>query len=183
MPTLHVVVTKEFTFRGQPERWSNGYDFQTGGAAIDAALCANVARAVRDMEKVWTSNQCKFPYLVAGPLGEDALFAEELGAAGPVGLDGTVVRHPELCVLAQSKIAPKRYLMKYYHAASGIGASGDAIVGAGQTAMNAALVKLTDGTLPSAVVLCRPNGALATAPMTCDPFVRVHQLKRRGRRP
>jgi hypothetical protein len=183
MPTVHAVITKEFTFRGKPERWSNGYNLQTT-STLDEAYLKSLCDALVAMERPFTSTGVKYPYRVAGLLGEDAIYAEEVTSSIPTGSMSGVNIHPEACVLAQSRIGPKRYLMKYYHGA-GPAVSGitDVLDSTTKTAVETALVKLTNGTLPGSAAYCRPNGALATQPFTCDPYVRVHQLKRRGKRP
>jgi hypothetical protein len=182
MPTLHCVITKEFTFRGHPERWSNGYNFQSV-AANDAAFLKTLCDALVAMELPLLAFDTKVPYRVAGLLGEDALYAEEVATPPNGTTTGITTVHPETCVLAKSKIGPKRYAFKYYHRGSNPSAgAGDALPSSEQTRFNNALLKLTDGTLPGAVRYCRPNGALLTAPFVADPFLRVHQLKRRGKR-
>lgn len=184
MPTVHAVITKEFTFRGKPERFSNGYNFQYGGT-VSAATMKTLCDALVAMERTFHTTTIKFPYRVAGLLGEDAVYSEEV-ASPPSGTNPNGrASHPEECYLAESKFGPKRYMRKYYHC--GLGRNGnltdDTPVGQAVTDINAALAKLTDGTLPGGATYCRPNGALATAPFTVDPFLRVHQLKRRGKRP
>ena len=182
MPTLHVVVTKSFDFQGKPERWSNGYNIQTGANDITPAYAEDVAKAIRDMERSFLANYVLFPYLVAGPLGQDAVFTEEHENPPPGNRTNVPNMHPELCVLAQAKIGPKRYLMKYYHGCVGMQNGGEIEPG-GQNAVALALKKLNDGTLPGGAAVCRPNGALVPADWEVDKWIRVHQLKRRGRRP
>jgi hypothetical protein len=184
MPTLHVVIEKAITFRGKPERYGNGYTLQSTSAFTEAFV-KSVADALVAMERTFTFNTVTFPYRVGGPLGEDAVYAEEV-ASPPAGSQAVTGEntHPEVCALAQSKIGPKKYLAKYYHGTcTPSGNMNDALASVYATRINSALVKLTDGTLPGAATYCRPNGDLATAPFTCDPFIRVHQLKRRGKRP
>lgn len=185
MPTAHVVITKEFPlFRGKPERWSNGYNFQVP-STLDATTGGALATAVRQMERAFHLGNVKFPYMVAGMLGQDAVFSQEISTSIPTGsASGSYGGHLELCTLAQSFIGPKKYLMKYYHGVVGIDTSAnDVLVPSGRTITEGALIQLTNGTLPQGAVYCRPNGALATAPFLLDPFIRVHQLKRRGKRP
>lgn len=184
MPTLHIVIEKAITFRGKPERYGNGYNLQYTGPMTSAGVKA-VADALVTMERAFTYNNVTFPYRVGGPLGEDAVYAEEV-ASPPSGTQSITgeTPHPEICALAQSKIGPKRYLAKYYHGACvPAAAMSDAMPSVYKTRIDAALVQLTNGTLPSAATYCRPNGDLATAPFTVDPWIRVHQLKRRGKRP
>lgn len=184
MATLHVVITKEFTFRGQPERFSNGYNFQTE-SDLNEAYVESIASRLISMERQFHPSWVDFVYAVGGPLGQDAVYAEEfqnpLAGVGASGINDQ--QHPEVCALAQSRIGPRRYLMKYYHGFPQTGPHTDAIAAAYKTAAEEELVVLTDGTLPGNATYCRPNGALATEPFTIDGFARTHQLKRRGKRP
>jgi hypothetical protein len=182
MTVIHCVITKEFSFRGHPERWSNGYNLQTT-STIDAAYLKSVCDALVAMELPIHAFDTKVPYRVAGILGDDALYAEEVTTPPQGTLTGITTIHPETCVLAKSKIGPKRYAFKYYHrAANPASGAGDVMAGTEITRINTQLVKLTNGTLPGSATYCRPNGALLTAPFVCDPYMRTHQLKRRGKR-
>jgi hypothetical protein len=186
MPTLHVVTTKQFTFRGLPERFSNGYNFQLGSNDPTEAFVASVARAVRDMEKSFHSPHVRFVYLVGGLKDEDAIWSEELGGTGPQGQGSTSTMHPETVVMAEAKKKNKVYLRKFFHTLSHMSsdpAQGDVLQSTAAATINTALAKLTDGTLPGGVKACHPNGDLALNAFTCDPYLRTRQLKRRGRRP
>jgi len=183
MPTLHVVSTKQFQFRGQPERFSNGYNFQTGSNVVDAAFAESVAQAVIDVERAFHSTQVRFVYAVAGLLNEDALWSEELGAAGPTGQLPDAVMHPETVVMAESKLRNRVYLRKYFHTGAHAVGADDTWSVTERQFVNAQILKFTDGTMPGGVQACYPNGDLATEPFGCDPYLRTHQLKRRGRRP
>ena len=183
MPTLHVVTTKEFLFRGQPERFSNGYNFQTGTNPLDAAFAESVAKAVREMERNFHSSAVKFVYLVAGELGQDALWSEELAGAGPVGLQPPEAMHPETVVMMESKRANRLYLRKFFHTRAHLGTDGDQLNATQISNINDHCDVLTDGSLPGGVKACFPDGSLANGPFVADPFLRTRQLKRRGRRP
>lgn len=184
MPTVHAVITKEFTFRGKPERWSNGYNLQIGSNEPTEAYVKSLCDALKAMERAFTPTDTKFVYSVGGLLGEDAVYAEEYLTVQNGTLTGTANGHPETCHMAESKLGPKRYLRKYYHLRwPGSGAGFDAVDSTTKGIMETQLLKLTNGTLPGAAAACRPNGALAIAPFTVDPFIRTHQLKRRGKRP
>jgi hypothetical protein len=114
MAVLHCVITKEFTFRGKPERFGNGYTLQTT-SPLDTAFVKSVCDALVAMERARTHSVVKFPYRVGGPIGQDAVYTEEV-ASPPAGLQTfTGSWHPEMCVLAKSRIGPKRYAFKYYH--------------------------------------------------------------------
>jgi hypothetical protein len=183
MPTLHIVITKQIpSFRGKPERWSNGYTLQSTGAN-DGPFIKSIADALVAMERPFHTPPISFPYRVGGLLGEDALYAEEVTSPpnGTLSLSGVGV-HPESCVLVKSKIGPKRYAFKYYHGACGQGGVMTDALGGQAATIESNVVKLTNGTLPGGAVYCRPNGAILTAPFLCDPYIRTHQLKRRGKR-
>jgi hypothetical protein len=182
MAVLHCVITKEFTFRGKPERFGNGYTLQTT-SPLDTAFVKSVCDALVAMERARTHSVVKFPYRVGGPIGQDAVYTEEV-ASPPAGLQTfTGSWHPEMCVLAKSRIGPKRYAFKYYHGWMPVtNPCGDQLAGGFQTAIEAELLKLTNGTLPGSATYCRPNGQLLTAPFLLDPYLRNHQLKRRGKR-
>jgi hypothetical protein len=182
MPTLHVVITKSCTFRGKPERFSNGYTLQST-SPFTSAYVKSVADALVAMERTFTGPGVTFPYRVGGPLGEDAVYAEEVASppSGSASFAGVGV-HPETCALAKSRIGPKRYAFKYYHGALASGSFMSDVLGGVATNINAAIVQLTNGSLPGAASYCRPNGDLLTQPFVCDQYARVHQFKRRGKR-
>jgi hypothetical protein len=182
MTVIHCVITKEFTFRGKPERWSNGYNLQTT-ATIDSNFLKSVCDALVNMEKTFMASTVKFPYRVAGILGQPAIYSEEV-ASPPTGAAAvSPLPHQEVAVLAQAQFGPKKYVMKYYHHSGSAFSSGlDDLSSSDKTRVENAIVKLTDGTLPGSATYCRPNGALITTPFKCDPYLRVHQLKRRGKR-
>ena len=184
MPTLSLVVNKHTTFRGVNEVFSNRYLFQTGTNAIDHAFVQSVYNQVRDMEREFHGQAIKFVGGWGGELGLDAVFSH---TESPV-LQGNLVSgthtHPEVCLMAESKVANKIYLRKFYHARLGMPTSGgDAIDAAVRGTMETQVLKLTNGTLPGGIKACRPNGALATVPFTGDGYLRTRQFKRRGRRP
>jgi len=186
MPTAKVVITKEFTFRNLPERFSNGYTFQTGSTGVDEADMAAAAAQLIAMERQFHASTVRFVYALGGMLGENATYVEEFatplaGAANPGS------GHQEVCVLAESKFGQRRYMRKWYHcnvtAAAGSGNQADVLDGTFRTTVETALQLLTNGQMPQGWRYCRPNGALATEPFTCDQFLRTHQLKARGKRP
>lgn len=183
MPTLHVVSTKQFTFRGAPERFSNGYNFQLGTNDPTPAFCQSVYEAIRDMERSFHASEITFPYAVVGLLGEDAIWSQEYTGTIANGDNPGVSMHPEVCVMAESKLKNRVYLRKYYHTRSHTGDGKDGLDSPAATAINNKLKLLRNGLLPGAIKACFPDGSLATIDFTCDPYLRTHQLKRRGRRP
>lgn len=185
MPTVKLVITKQFTFRGVPERFSNGYLFQTGSTNVDNATLSAGCAALITMERAIHGSHITFPYALGGLLGEDALYVEEFGTplAGQLAPSSD---HQEVCVMMESKFGQRRYMRKWYHPGArvgGTGATADQLQGGTKTLFDTTCTKLTDGTMPQGWRYCRPNGALATVPFTADQWVRTHQLKARGKRP
>jgi hypothetical protein len=188
MANMRVVLTKEFTFRGRPERYSNGYTF-TGGTAspTNAADVSAAVLALINIEKAFHAVGCKFVYAYGGQQGSDAVYVEEF-ASPQVGLLSEAQMHPETVILLQAKIARRRYLTKYFHTGAHIGGSGvttkdAAPTGTFKTTIESNMAKLTDGTFSGGMRACAPNGALPVEPFLLDPYLRTHQLKARGKRP
>lgn len=182
---MSLIVNKEVPFRGQPEVFSNRYNFQVGTNPIDAAFVESVYNAVRDMEKNIHSNRVKFIGGWGGPQGLPAVFSKTESGVPILGAGvDTEQPHPEVCVMAESKLRNRVYLRKFFHTcAHSADVDGDQLPTGSQTAVNNQILKLTDGSLPGGIKACFPNGALAIAPFTADPYLRTRQFKRRGRRP
>jgi hypothetical protein len=183
---LHVIITKEFTFRGNAERFSNGYTFQSSTTtANDPVIVAAVAAALINMEKYIHASNIHFVYANGGPWGQPSCYVEEF-AAPVAGTKTPLSTHPETCVLAQARLGRRRYLTKYYHTCAYIasGQPGDVVPAAIQSEVTSALANLTNGSLPSGLKACsNKDNAFPEGPYTCDPFFRTHQLKARGKRP
>jgi hypothetical protein len=181
-----VVITKEMPlFRGRPERYSNGYTFNlTTGSTTDEALMHSLATAVINIERVFHAAAIKFVYATAGPKGEDAVYVEEYTSPAS-GQISNAFEHPEICVLAQARIARRRYLTKYFHteAHSVAAANSDAFVTSLKAVIENSLGNLQSGTLPGAAKACAPDGTLPVGAWLVDPYMRTHQLKARGKRP
>jgi len=74
-----------------------------------------------------------------------------------------------------------RYLFKYIHDVPSHDAGPDTPGGARAEGI-AAILSLTDGTLPGGVVMCSPSGVIAS-PGHLATWYTTHQIKRRGKRP
>jgi hypothetical protein len=194
MPTVKVILTKAFTFHGAVEEWSNGYHLavdtvpdRTGYAALIEALWTSVespilgnanglVSALAYNNPAGNSDQ-SFTYATPGTVGSKL-------ASGSALATPLTVMHPEACWLVKgnagrtSKGKP-RYLTKYYH--PGVGNAGDSATSRAG-AINPVVTKLIDGSLPGAAKWCAPDGTIATG-VGLDAFIRIHQLKRRGKRP
>lgn len=186
MPTLRVVSTFTIPFRGEQEEWSLGHNFQAGTNPITEAFVSDVANALwSDVYKPIFASNVHWVRAHGGVLGEPALWSGEL-TTPDAGLVTPQPQHPEICVLAESKIGRRNYLRKWLHTGRAMPVdsdSPDAAQASMISAINPRLLKLTDGSLPGAVQYCRPNGALTDVPFTCDPWLRSRQFRRRGKRP
>jgi len=184
MATCKIVLTKRFTFRGQPEEWSNGYLLQTGvqGATPPEADVRSAAMALWAMESAILSSDQILVKGVGGLLGDPAVWVEEWSdpqtqLSGGAGSGG---QHPELCVLLEAKWRRRVYSRKWFHTKRH---SGDALPGGEITTINGVFAPLTTGVGPHGWRYCNPAGQLLNTPFTCDPYVRTHQLKAGRRRP
>lgn len=183
MPTLRVVTTKTIDFQGKLEEFSNGYNFQTGENTVDADFAEAVALAVRDNERPIHGLGVTFTYSVAGLKDEPALWSETY--ANPLtGSGGSYTTHPEICVLAESKMRNRVYLRKWFHTGMATGPQNnpDRLSSGLITDLTTKLAWLTDGSLPGGIHACAPNGALALEPFRPDPYFRTHQFRARGKR-
>lgn len=186
MPTAHVVVTKQIEFQGQMEQYSNGYNFQLGSNELTETLAEQLADAVWDIERLFHATNVSRVYSVVGLKDTPAIWSRTDTPGSFNGSLTPAIEHPEVCVMAESKKKNRVYLRKFFHTGAHQGGDGthrDSFGGSARSAINDALVKLTDGTMPASVVACFPDGSLATVPFTCDPYLRTHQFRRRGRRP
>jgi hypothetical protein len=186
MPTAHVVVTKQMQFQGRPEQFSNGYNFQLGTNTLDEAFAVQLADAVWNVERLFHATNVSRVYSVVGLLDTPAVWSRTDAVGSFNGSKTPDNAHPEVVVMCESKKKNRVYLRKFFHTGAHHGGSTtdrDAFGGTDATEINNAMLKLTDGTMPGGVKACYPNGDLATAPFTCDPYLRTHQFRRRGRRP
>lgn len=187
MANMKVVITKRMTFKGEAEEFSNGYTLQTATAtAQDPAIVEAVADALVIMEKTFHSSIVDFVKAYGGPVGMEAVYVEDFSPVQQ-GSGALSSMHPESCIFAQARVARGRYLSKWYHTQMHVGSTAegqhDVVPTAAVTAINTALLKLTDGTLPSGLKCCAPNGDLPVGNFTVDAYIRTHQLEARGKRP
>lgn len=183
MPVARVVLTKEITWKGKPERWSNGYRFNLD--TISEATIQPLAAALITWERNFHAARVRYVYANGGrdAPGAQAVYAEEF-ASPQVGGGVNAVIHPEVCVLLEAKRRPRVYARKWYHTClnfQGPATAPEALAADVITDMNGRAAKLTDGTLPSGARYCWPDGTLVPA-FTCDPWARTRQFPRRSPR-
>ncbi len=185
MATLRLVMTFGIRFQAKTEEWSLGFNFQTGENPITGDLVGALQAALwTDVIRPTVSSNVTYRRFHGGELGQDAIHAQTFDAPA-TGTIAAKAEHPEVCYLMESKMGPRRYLRKWVHSGAFEGTVGDgsSFQTADRDTVNLKWVKLTDGTLPSGVKYCAPNGDLALAPFTADPILRTRQFRRRGKRP
>jgi|SRR5215211_694640 len=186
------VSIKEFTYRGLPEQWSNGYTF-TGSAPGDAAGWDAFSDAMWLIEKTFllpTSKRAHY-YGYTDPDGtaQRGLAYSTVGGtnAGAMTLPSGAYQLPgdvAMCVrfrAGQTSKGKPAYVMKYYHGPYTRDGS-DTLDASIVTAITANAGKLRDGTLPGGAKLARPNGIECGVPQVI-PYLTTRTLKRRGKRP
>lgn len=186
MPVARVVITKESNFQGKPERWSNGYHFDSSLNPATEADMQSLCASVIAWERTHHATSVKFVYALGGVPGQPSVYVEEFAAPLSGSTQASIV-HPETCVLFESKRRRKVYFRKWMHTRcySGRDATNpDWMAQATIDFLNSVGVHLTDGTLAGGAIYCTPGGAHATVPFTVDPYLRTHQFRARApRRP
>lgn len=183
MAIARVVTTKEITWKGHPERWSNGYRFDL--PTIDQATIQALAAALITWERNFHAARVRFVYAVGGrdAKGVAAVYAEEF-ATPQVGGAVNAVIHPEVCILAEAKLRPRVYARKWFHTCintQGPATAPEVLPPETITDFNGRWAKLTDGSLPGGARYCWPNGSPVAA-FTTDPYARTRQFPRRSPR-
>jgi hypothetical protein len=183
MANARIIVTKTLPFRGGREEYSNGYTFQADSTPWTNQQFTDLIDAVVAMERNFHSNQVQFVRASGGPQGQPARVVKDLlNVLGLLAPAGAIVPHPEVCYLAQAKVARGRVLQKYYHIGK-VSATTDDSSSPHSALINTNVAKLTDGTLPLGVKACAPNGDIPPVAFTVDPFTRTHQFHQGKKRP
>lgn len=186
MPVARVVVAKQAPFKGKQEEFSNVYHFETGTQPFAYNALHDLAHAVLGVEVQIHATLVSFVYLLATMVGvKPAIFTEPLdgslhGIQNPSGVPG------EVCVLAESKLRNRVYMRKFYHLYHATAGQNTGLPDTPRTDLtpdiNAALVPLTDGSMPGTVRLCTEKGIVATEPLHVAPYLVTRQFKRPGKR-
>lgn len=183
MPVARVVITKQIQWKGQPERWSNGYRFNL--PEITTPVIRDLAAALIGMERNLHANFVQFVYANGGrdAKGAEAVYAEDFATPLAGSLAGSDV-HPEVCFVVERKLKPRVYARKWFHSChyKGAPATGEVFDPGDRTTVNSRLVALTNGSLPGGAVYCWPNGEPLDGPMVADPWLRTRQFPRRSPR-
>lgn len=196
MSTFKVILTKQGTWRGQPEEWSNGYHFN-GTAPTDRTSAYAFFDALFTQESPFmTGQKLVRAYFYANPDGnvtigrdfvqEGATLPTSTGNAYDAGTGNSLLNLEQAALLKwrcgyTSKGKP-RYVMKYMHGARMLSGQPDKIGWNSASTLNGYLGGFTNGNLPGGAKLCRPDGTVCETGQY-DIYVRTRTLKRRGKRP
>lgn len=192
--TWSLVSVKSFTYRDQPEEFSNRYHFN--GAMPDTWLNWKIFMDFLNAEerKIYTNDVT----IVRGYgyVNDDSPAVAVIDYTVPPAtvVPGTLAHTDQ--PKAPGDIAAtvrwetgqlnsrgrKIYLRKYYHGVVLDFADFDKLDGNQKAAINTLAGVLTNGTMPGGAVLAGPHGVTAGAHLV-NQFVTTRTLKRRGKRP
>ena len=188
--TPSIVIEKLFTYRGQPEEWSNRYHF-LGSTPSSLAEWKALALAIWAQERTFCNTSTRFNGFLgynAGDntanaiMGPDDLTTAEKsqGALSGNNVPGDSAVWVRWATGERGSKGRPIYLRKYFH---GVGTTGtDEIVGTARTAMLAYATKMTDASLPGGFKICGPQGAPGGTPKV-PTYITTRTLKRRGKDP
>jgi len=192
MPSITIV--KRFTYRGNPEEFSNTYHF-SGTVPADYAAWKALADAIITQEKAVVPADVSFVQAYGYVAGNELSVAQIdytippntvvvgvfTGSAGQKGSgdQAATTRWASSTFTSRGK---RIYARKYWHPPYLEPANPDQLRSGYVTVLQAFAAKLIDGTLPGSFKYCLPQGAALAAPET-SPYVTTRTLKRRGKRP
>lgn len=188
MPKLTLV--KQFTYRGQPEEWSNSYYF-SGGVPPDADSWKLWADAVWNQERELLDDTVKihaaYGYLPGAEVSHFQHAYYDVPASQTTGtLTGSPDNPGDVAMWVRWSLPNRNskgrpvYLRKYFHGVVGTG--GDALGSTLVQRANAYATTMKDGSLPGGLRICGAQGAVAGA-HKISPWFTTRSLKRRGKRP
>jgi hypothetical protein len=192
--TPSITIIKEFSYRGDPEEYSNTYHFEgttpTDTAAWKALADAIIAaeRSCYDSTVTWVraygyvagneNSVAQIDYEVA----PNVVLAGTGTGWGGNKLPGDAAATTRWYTGQNSSRGKKVYCRKYWHPVHAHGTDPDQIIAGQRTALQTFAAKLIDGSLPGSFKYCGPQGADLQAPETSQ-WVTTRTLKRRGKRP
>jgi hypothetical protein len=192
--TPSITIIKRFTYRSQPEEFSNTYHF-SGTTPANRAAWKALADAIIAAEKLTVTSDVKFTRAYGYEAGNELSVAQidyavapdapEVAGTMPVGAvsqAGDVAATIRWWTGDYSTRGKKIYCRKYMHGVFSKLAPVDELDGSQRTAMTTFANKLIDGTLPGSFKYCGPQGAVLQAP-TVSQWLTTRTLKRRGKRP
>jgi len=195
-PTVGLTIIKKFTYRGNPEEWSNSY-WLTGATPADSAAWRTLFDEINAAERT-----C-YPSVVSVVAGYGYNSTSD-SATAIWSVDMTVSPNtPPVGLASHSGMVPgpgdsaswvrwglnrynskgKRiYLRKYFHPALLDPTNHDNIIAGSVTTLTAFGSKMHDGTLTGGRVITDKLGS-SIAGHAVSPYATTRTLKRRGKRP
>jgi hypothetical protein len=188
-----VVLVQKFTYRDQPEEWSNRYHLN-GGAPADATELQAIADAIFDLLAPALTTAVSLvraygysadgehasssvDYTVSPLTPPQGSFAS--GTVSAPGDSAATVRWPTGRVNSRGKAI---YLRKYFHGIRNDPSDFDKLYGSELTAMQAFADGMLDELGSTGQFMAGPDGVVPIG-AHADPYLTTRTLKRRGRRP
>lgn len=192
--TPSITIIKRFTYRGQPEEWSNKYHF-SGTTPVNDAAWKTLADAIIAEERKFIAPTTNFVRAYGYNAGSNfANYSVDYTVAPNTSLTGSMVMtgsqpspgDAASCVRwwtgVRTEKGKKVYCWKYFHDARLLSGDTDTLWTTQRTLLTTFAAKIIDGTLPGSFRYCGPQGAVLETPFVL-PYVTTRTLKRRGKRP
>lgn len=195
MPDMDsITLIKRFTYRGDnQEEFSNKYHFSGDRPATESEW-EELAEAIWVTEKeIFRANVFLVTAYGYEAGNEHSVAQIDFTAGGGNGLPGDLNVNSESVPMAGDQCGylrafagrlngGKTYCKKYYHGGYIDASALDQITEPMQAAMDAHGVAMLAGGLPGGATWCQEQGRELSLPLA-DQWVRIRQLKRRGKRP
>lgn len=189
-----ITLVKEFTYRDEPEEWSNTYGL-TGPAFTDAANMLAAAGNLATLEKACYASTSKIvraiiyqPGSIISARTVDFLAetgAEPQGTLAPTGSFQKWAGDQAGWIRGKIGVSTKGkpvYVRKYFHDGFSLAGDTDETMADWRTAVMQFANFLTSGVLLDSREWCGPDGESVTL-LHRSSYVTTRTLKRRGRRP
>jgi len=192
--TPSITIVHKFTYRDQPEEWSNTYHF-SGTTPANRAAWKALADAIIAAEKLTQYSTTSFVRAYGYEAGNENSVAQIDYTVAPdapvvVGTyagsgrktSGDVAATVRWYTGASSTRGKKIYCRKYFHGIDASTSDADEVDATHSGVLATFAAKLIDGTLPGSFKYCGPQGAVLSAPQVAA-YLTTRTLKRRGKRP
>jgi len=192
--TPSITIVHKFTYRDQPEEWSNTYHF-SGTTPANRAAWKSLADAIIAAEKLTQYSTTSFVRAYGYEAGNENSVAQIDYTVAPdapvvVGTyagsgrktSGDVAATVRWYTGASSTRGKKIYCRKYFHGIDASTSDADEVDATHSGVLATFAAKLIDGTLPGSFKYCGPQGAVLSAPQVAA-YLTTRTLKRRGKRP
>lgn len=193
--TASIILVKRFTYRGQPEEFSNKYHFEgTTPANADAwkTLADGWIAEERKIFPSWVEFVRAYGY---EPGSDHANWMHDYDSEAGAPPAGSLVFGASDHILPGDAAATVRwetgewnsrgkkiYCRKYFHGVANGTGGADSLSAQQKTAMEGYAAVLISGFFPGSAKYSGPQGANLSSPLV-SPWITTRTLKRRGKRP